>query len=62
MDWIRAKDIPAYYPISRSYGAELVRQFEQDADPQAYIRDGRILIVRRDKFEEWWRERGRKRD
>ena len=40
--WIRAKDIPDYYSISRWKGYELERLFRTQADPADYIKDGKI--------------------
>lgn len=59
MDWIRGKEIPSIYPIGRTYAYELLRQFTAEADPQNYIKDGRVLIVRQESFEDWWRNRGK---
>jgi len=56
MDWIRAKDIPSEYPISKSKAYDLVSQFR--ADTRDWIKDGRIVIIRKSSFEDWWRKHG----
>lgn len=56
MDWIRAKDIPSEYPISKSKAYDLVSQFR--ADTKDWIKDGRIVIIRKSSFEEWWKRHG----
>ena len=59
--WIRAKDIPDYYSISRWKGYELERLFRAQADPADYIKDGKIALVRISAFENWWRKKGERR-
>jgi len=56
MDWIRAKDIPSEYPISKSKAYDLVSQFR--ADTRDWIKDGRIVIIKKSSFEDWWRKHG----
>ena len=56
MEWIRAKDIPSEYPISKSKAYDLVSQFR--ADTRDWIKDGRIVIIRKSSFEDWWRKHG----
>ena len=60
MNWIRGKDIPTEYPIGKTYAYELLKHFVSEADPQDYIKDGKVLIVKQAAFEDWWRRRGRK--
>lgn len=60
--WIRAKDIPDYYSISRWKGYELERLFRAQADSEDYIKDGKIALVRISAFESWWRQRGEKKN
>ena len=55
MDWIRAKDLPSIYPIKRTYACELLKQFR--AESSAWIKDGKVLIVKKEDFEEWWKNR-----
>lgn len=60
--WIRAKDIPDFYSLSRWKGYELARLFKAQADKEDYIKDGKILLVKRESFENWWRQRGEKKN
>lgn len=59
MDWIRAKDLPNHYPVSRRYITDLLRQFRAESDD--WIKDGRVMIVKKESFEEWWKQRSRQR-
>jgi len=61
MGWIRAKTLPDTYGIGKTYAYGLLRQFTAVADPEDYIRDGKILIVRQESFETWWRSKGEKK-
>lgn len=60
--WIRAKDIPDYYSLSRWKGYELARLFKAQADRCDVVKDGKILLVKKEPFEEWWRQRGEKKN
>ena len=60
--WIRAKDIPAYYSLSRWKGYELARQFYAQTEKNNYIKDGKILLLNQSAFEDWWRNKGEKND
>ena len=40
--WIRAKDIPDFYSLSRWKGYELTRLFRAQADRDDYIADGKM--------------------
>lgn len=61
--WIRAKDIPDFYSLSRWKGYELTRLFRAVADKNDFIEDGKIVLIRKSAFEDWWRsKRGRKND
>lgn len=62
MEWIRAKNIPNTYGIGKSTAYALLKEFMAQADKEDYIRDGRITIVRKEVFEEWWMQKGRSRD
>ena len=56
MDWIRQKDIPTVNPISIAHAKNLVKQFRvQSTD--GWIKDGKVVIVEKRKFEEWWKNR-----
>ena len=56
MDWIRAKDVCSEYPISKSKAYDLIHQFR--AESRDWIKDGRIVIIRKSSFEEWWKRHG----
>lgn len=58
--WIRAKEIPEKYKIGKTKSYTLLREFKAQTDTKNYIKDGKVLIVRQDQFEEWWENRGRK--
>ena len=57
MDWIRVKDIPKEYPIGIAHAKNLVREFRSQSK-DGWIADGRVVIVEKRKFEEWWKKRG----
>lgn len=56
MDWIRAKDVCSEYPISKSKAYDLLQQFR--AESKDWIKDGRIVIIKKSSFEEWWKRHG----
>lgn len=58
--WIRAQEIPDIYRIGKTKSYELLREFKVQTDSKNYIKDGKVLIVRQEQFEEWWQNRGRK--
>lgn len=60
MDWIRAKDLPNHYPVSRRYITDLLRQFRAENE-DGWIKDGKVMIVRKEDFERWWKQRSRQR-
>lgn len=51
--WIRAKLMPDYYGISKATVYRLLADFRSE-HPKDTIKNGNILIVRREKFEDWW--------
>lgn len=55
--WIRAKDIPDFYSLSRWKGYELTRLFRAVADKNDFIEDGKIVLIRKSAFEDWWRNK-----
>lgn len=55
MEWIRGKDIPNIYPVKKTYAYELLKQFRTESD--AWIKDGNVLIVKKEEFEKWWKSR-----
>ena len=59
--WIRARDIPDFYSLSRWKGYELARLFKAQADREDFIKDGKILLIKRESFEEWWRHKGERK-
>lgn len=60
MEWIRAKNLTSEYPIGKSYAQELLNQFRAQSDD--WIKDGRVLMVKKDSFETWWKQRGEKHE
>ena len=56
-EWIRVRNIPAEYQIGKTKSFELVREFKAQSDPQNYIVDGKITILRKEAVEKWWRGR-----
>ena len=58
-DWIRAKDVTSFYPVSRRYVTDLLRQFRAEEDD--WIKDGKVLLIKKDSFEEWWKQHGRRK-
>ena len=60
MDWIRAKDMPNHYPVSRRYITDLLREFRAE-NKDGWIKDGKVMMVRKEDFEEWWKRRSRNR-
>lgn len=56
MEWIRAKDITEVYPIKKTYAYDLLRQFRAESD--GWIKDGRVLIIKKEEFERWWKNKG----
>jgi len=56
MEWIRAKDLPSIYPVSQRYITDLLREFRvQNKD--GWIKDGKVMIVKKEVFERWWKNR-----
>lgn len=60
MDWIRVKDIPKVYPIGLSHAKSLVREFRTQTN-DGWIADGRVVIVKKEDFERWWKNRNKSR-
>ena len=59
MDWIRAKDLPNHYPVSRRYITDLLREFRAESK-DGWIKDGRVMMVRKEDFERWWKQRSQR--
>ena len=57
MEWIRAKDLPSIYPVSQRYITDLLREFRSQ-NKDGWIKDGRVLIIKKEEFEKWWKKRG----
>lgn len=55
--WLRGRDVQTEYHIGKSKAYDLLREFRYQTDPKNIIRDGRVLLIRTDAFEEWWRNR-----
>ena len=58
-EWIRVSKMPDIYSIGKTYAYQLAREFRAQADPKNWIHDGRIALLRKEPFEEWWQNRGR---
>lgn len=56
-EWIRVRDIPEAYSVGKTKAFELAREFKAQSDPKNFIVDGKITILRKEAFEEWWRGR-----
>lgn len=59
MEWVRAKEISSIYPVSPRYVTELLKQYRAEEDD--WIKDGKVLLIKKDSFEAWWKQRGRKK-
>lgn len=57
--WIRGRDVPEYYCMGRSKAYELMAEFKAQADRRGWIQDGRVLLIRKEVFEEFLRGRNR---
>ena len=55
--WIRTRDIPSYYSISKTKAYELVREMRKKCSPDGFIDDEKIHLIRKDAFEAFWRNR-----
>lgn len=56
-EWIRVRNIPDVYQIGKTKAFELAREFKAQSDPKNFIVDGKITILRKEAFEQWWRGR-----
>ena len=56
MEWIRAKDLPSIYPVSQRYITDLLREFRAQ-NKDGWIKDGKVMIVKKEVFERWWKNR-----
>jgi len=62
MEWIRRNHITQQYPISKAYAYQLIHDFMADPEQEKnWIKDGKVLLVKKIEFEEWWRQRGSQR-
>lgn len=59
--WIRAKDLSEYYSFGRSHAYNLIREFKATADEEDWLPDGKITLIRKTSFEEFLRNRGRRK-
>ena len=59
--WIRSRDLAAYYSLGRTHAYDLVRQFKAIADKDDWLPDGTITLIRKSSFEEFLRNRGRRK-
>ena len=58
--WIRDRDIPKEYSVSRSYATKLLSDMRKDdqTTDRDFILDGSIRLVRVEALEDFWRRRG----
>ena len=58
--WIRVRDIPKEYSVSRSYAQKLVSDMRKDnrTTDRDFILDGSIRLIRVEALEDFWRRRG----
>ena len=59
--WIRSRDLAAYYSLGRTHSYDLVREFKATADEEDWLPDGKITLIRKTSFEEFLRNRGRRK-
>jgi hypothetical protein len=57
--WIRVRDLGEYYSMSRAHAYELAARFRAMADADDVIKDGRIVLIRKEAFEEFLRGRSK---
>lgn len=55
--WIRGRDVQTVYHIGKTKAYELLREFQHQTDQKNIIRDGRVLLIKVEAFEDWWRNR-----
>lgn len=58
--WVRVRDIPKEYSVSRSYATKLLSDMRKDdqTTDRDFILDGSIRLVRVEALEDFWRRRG----
>lgn len=58
--WVRVRDIPKEYSVSRSYATKLLSDMRKDGQTtdRDFILDGSIRLVRVEALEDFWRRRG----
>lgn len=57
--WIRSRDLAEYYSLGQAHSYQLAREFRKQADEKDCIQDGRILLIRKDAFEDFMRGRNK---
>lgn len=61
--YIRTRNIPEEYGVSRSYAEQLLKDMRDSGRYEdSFIRDERVVLVSREGLERFWRERGRKHE
>ena len=55
--WIRSRDLAEYYSLGRSHSYNLAREFKAQASDRDVIKDQKILLIRKEAFEEFMRGR-----
>lgn len=53
---LNRKKVSEVYQISKNYAYQLVRKFIDQAQPEQFISDGKVVIIDQDAFEAYWKE------
>lgn len=63
MGWIRSRDIPQVYSVCQRTGEKLAAEFKRwpKAEPDMFLRIGRVILFDQDSFEQFLRWRNLKR-
>ena len=59
MGWIRSRDIPQVYSVCQRTGEKLAAEFKRwpKAEPDMFLRIGRVILFDQDSFEQFLRWR-----
>ena len=63
MGWIRSRDIPQVYSVCQRTGEKLAAEYKRwpKAEPDMFLRIGRVILFDQDSFEEFIRDRNRRK-
>ena len=63
MGWIRSRDIPQVYSVCQRTGEKLAAEFKRwpKAEPDMFLRIGRVILFDQDSFEQFLRWRNLQR-